>query len=221
MRRDRPIGEQPAPRLCALVLAAGRSERFGSPKPLLRWGDTSLIAHQVRSLACLEAVTEVVVVTGHGASDVRAELEGLPVRVVLNPDYAAGRATSVACGVRAIGADCAGILLVNVDQPLHARALAELVDAWTVAPDDIVRPLHDGRRGHPVIFPGDLRAELEAVDDVTEGARAIVLRHTARVRDVPTAYQEVLLNLNTREAYEAALAAHEIPATDERADSGS
>ena len=78
-------------------------------------------------------------------------------------------------------------------------------------PGDIVRPLHGQRHGHPVIFPGDLRDELAAVNDATEGPRAVVRRHAARLRDAPTAYPHVLLNLNTRAAYDAARAAFDLP----------
>lgn len=190
-----------------MVLAAGRSERFGSPKPLIRWGGVSLVAHQVRTLAALDEVAEVVVVTGHRAEDVRAALDGLPARMVHNPDYAQGRATSVACAARSLPEDCDGILLVSVDQPLHPDALADLVAGWRAAPGDIVRPLYEGRHGHPVIFPGDLRGELAAVNDATEGPRAVVRCHAERLRDAPTDYPHVLLNLNTRAAYDAARAA--------------
>ena len=193
------------------MLAAGRSERFGSPKPLIRWGEVSLVAHQVRTLATLDAVAEVLVVTGHRAEDVRAALDDQPARPVHNPDYAQGRATSVASAARALPEDCDGILLVSVDQPLHAGALADLVASWQAAPRDIVRPVHEGRHGHPVIFPGDLRGELAAVNDATEGPRAVVRRHAARLRDAPTGLPHVLLNLNTRAAYDAARAAFNLP----------
>ena len=196
------------------MLAAGRSERFGSPKPLIRWGDMSLVAHQVRTLADLDEVADVLVVTGHRAEEVGAALDGLPARTVHNADYMQGRATSVACAARAVPEDCDGILLVSVDQPLHAGALAELVAAWRDAPGDIVRPLYRGRHGHPVIFPGDLRDELAAVDDATEGPRAVVRRHAARLRDAPTDNPHVLLNLNTRAAYDAARAAFGLPHSD-------
>ena len=138
-------------------------------------------------------------------------MEGLPARTVQNSDYAQGRATSVACAARALPDDCDGILLVSVDQPLHPDALADLVASWREAPGDIVRPLYEGRHGHPVIFPGDLRDELAAVNDATEGPRAVVRRHAERLRDAPTTYPHVLLNLNTRAAYDAARAAFGLP----------
>ena len=174
----------------------------------------SLVAHQVQTLADVAGIADVLVVTGHRADDVRAALDGLPARTVHNRDYALGRASSVACAAGALPADCAGILLANVDQPLHAGALADLVANWQTAPDNIVRPLYERQHGHPVIFPGDLRDELAAVDDATEGPRAVVRRHAARLRDAPTAYPHVLLNLNTRAAYDAARAAFDLPDPD-------
>ena len=165
----------------------------------------------MQTLADIAAVCDVLVVTGHRADDVRAALDGLPARMVHNADYALGRASSVACAARALPADCAGILLANVDQPLHPGALADLVASWCSAPGDIVRPLHGQRHGHPVIFPGDLRAELAAVNDATEGPRAVVRRHAARLRDAATDFPHVLLNLNTRAAYDAARAAFDLP----------
>ena len=165
----------------------------------------------MQTLADIAAVSDVIVVTGHRADDVRAALDGLPARTMHNANYAQGRASSVACAARALPADCAGILLANVDQPLHPGALADLVASWRTAPGDIVRPLHRERHGHPVIFPGDLRDELAAVDDATEGPRAVVRRHAARLRDAATDFPHVLLNLNTRAAYDAARAAFDLP----------
>ena len=190
------------------MLAAGRSERFGSPKPLIRWGGVSLVAHQVRTLAALDEVAEVVVVTGHRAEEVRAGAGRTARAHGAQPGLRrkAGPRRSPA-PPEALPDDCDGILLVSVDQPLHAGALAELVAVWRDAPGDIVRPLYEGRHGHPVIFPGDLRDDLAAVDDATEGPRAVVRRHAARLRDAPTDYPHVLLNLNTRAAYTEALAA--------------
>ena len=111
-------------------------------------------------------------------------------------------------------ADCVGILPANVDQPLHAGALANLVASWCASPCDIVRPLHGERHGHPVIFPGELRAELAAVNDVTEDPGAVLRRHASRTRAAPTAYAHVLLNMNALAAYDTARAAFDLPHPD-------
>ncbi len=194
----------PARGLAAVVLAAGRSERMGAPKPLLDWGGRPLVAHQVATLAAVAPIDEIVVVTGRASDDVARALAATPARLVSNPDYARGRATSVVVGVRALESDPAGILIASVDQPLTPRLVASLVAAWREAPRSIARPTHGNASGHPLIFPAALRAELESVSDSTSGLRAVVHKEVARVLDVELPYPETLLNLNTRDAYEHA-----------------
>ncbi len=194
----------PARAIAAVVLAAGRSERMGTPKPLLDWGGRPLVAHQVAALAAVAPIDEIVVVIGHASDDVERALASTPARPVPNPDYARGRATSVAVGVRALESDPAGIVIASVDQPLTARLIASLVAAWREAPDKIARPTHGRTPGHPLIFPAALRAELESVSDSASGLHAVVHQDAGRVVNVELPYPETLLNLNTRDDYEDA-----------------
>ncbi len=194
----------PCPAIAAVVLAAGRSERMGVPKPLLDWGGRPLVAHQVAALASISPIDEIVVVIGHASDAVEQALTSTPARPVPNPDYARGRATSVAVGVRALESGPAGILIASIDQPLTARLVASLIAAWREAPHLIVRPTHGRAPGHPLIFPAELRAELESVSDAMSGLRAVVQKDDGRVADVEVPYPETLLNLNTRDDYEDA-----------------
>ena len=69
-------------------------------------------------------------------------------------------------------------LVVNsssVSRALALRYFGELVGRWVATPGSIVRPIHEGLHGHPVIFPSDLQAELASVDEATEGVRAVML----------------------------------------------
>ena len=77
-----------------------------------------------------------------------------------------------------------------------------------------MRPLHGERHGHPVIFPGELRTELAAVNDVTEDPAAVLRRHPSHTRAAPTAYPHVLLKINARAAYDTARAAFDLPHPD-------
>ena len=62
----------------------------------------------------------------------------------------------------------------------------------------------EGRRGHPVLFAPGLRAELLALDEATEGMRAILRRHADGVRLSETGSALALVNLNRPEDYAAA-----------------
>lgn len=199
-------GPRPGPALAAVLLAAGASERMGRSKALMDWHGRPLVRWQAETLA-LAGAAPVIVVTGYGRAAVKRALDGVPVRIAPNVNYRAGRATSVAVGMGALPADIAGILIANVDQPLTHRVLAALLRAWRVTPQDIVRPAYAGAPGHPVIFPAELREELCAVTEASQGLRAVLRAHPERVRDVALPYPEVVRNLNTPPDYAAARAA--------------
>ena len=202
--------------LGAVLLAAGASMRMGRPKPLLEWQGMALVRWQVERLLA-GGCSPVVVVTGHDPGQVESALHGSSVVMAHNPAWTEGRASSVVVGAAALGSTPGGVVLANVDQPLTDRALGALIVAWREAPDCIARPVYEGRHGHPVIFPEDLRDELARVIEAEEGPRAIVHRHAVRVLNVVTPYAEVLDDLNVPEAYSAA---RQAAPTDETRDNG-
>src|SRR5581483_1283141 len=68
--RTVPAAVAKAPRIAALVLAAGQSRRMGRNKLLLPIDGTPMVARTVDALIA-SAATDIVVVTGHQADDVR------------------------------------------------------------------------------------------------------------------------------------------------------
>lgn len=179
--------------VAAVLTAAGLSTRMGAPKALLDWGGESLIRHQVSQLA---GCGQVIVVLGHEAEAIRKVLPA-GVRVVVNPDYASGRVSSLLAGFRAIEGAPAGVLVVGVDQPLGPGVVETLLEA---AQEAVVVPSFEGRRGHPVLFRGELLPELLAISEAQEGLRAVTRRHARQ--EVPVGSAWVLADLNTPEALE-------------------
>lgn len=191
-------------RIAALLLAAGLSTRMGRPKPLLPWGDRTLVEAQVAMLRDAGA-DDIVVVTGHEADRIEQVLVGSGARVVFNPRYAEGRATSVRAGAQAIPDGTGCIVVLSVDQPRTADLVRAVIDAHLRAGALITVPRHAGRRGHPVVFAGSLLPELREVTEEGEGMRAVRRRHADRTVEVEVADEQVLLDVNTPDAYAAAL----------------
>lgn len=188
--------------ISSIVLAAGLSTRMGEPKALLDWGGEPLIAYQVRQL--LEAgVDEVVVVLGYRADEISREIRHLPLRIMLNPRFQMGRAGSLRIGAKAVNRDAETIVISNVDQPRSAEFIKALLDAHAKGTSVATQPVYEGHGGHPVVVSGNLRAELLAASDDTDGLRGVLEAHQGEIQDVPSD-ASALVDINTPQDYEDA-----------------
>ena len=188
-----------------IVLAGGKSSRMGRPKALLpiESSDDTFFDRVTRTL--LEAgIEDVVVVVGADAESIRAGARPRPgVRIVDNPDYEQGQLTSLLAGLRAIDVSRATAALVTlIDVPLgRAATVRTLVAAQRERGAPVVRPVSNGRHGHPVIFGRALFQELHDADPA-EGAKPVVRAHAAEMIEVPVHDEGAFTDIDTREDYE-------------------
>ncbi|MGE5707859.1 MAG: nucleotidyltransferase family protein [Bacteroidota bacterium] len=182
----------------AIVTAAGFSSRMGSLKALLDWQGKPLLLHQLERL---KGFGQLIVVTGHEAARLRTLIPSIPpAREVFNPDYPTGRTGSLLAGFRAL-APARAILVAAVDQPIEDGLPEALVQALEEHP--YAFPVHDGRRGHPLVFRGDLLPELCTISEETEGLRGISRKYRAEAVAVPWASPSIFADLNTPADQEA------------------
>lgn len=198
-----------APRVVGVLLAAGRSTRFGGPNKLLQdLGGVPVVRRAAEALRAA-GIGDLVVVTGHMAAEVEAALSGLPARFVHNPDYAEGLSTSLAAGIGALS-EADGALVALGDMPaVGADTIRALLGAFAVSDGKaIVLPTVAGKRGNPVVWPARFFAELKAVQgDV--GARHLIGANAELIVEVPVWGDGALVDVDTPEALEAARAAHQ------------
>src|SRR3954454_21473830 len=142
MRTDASVG--------AVVLAAGASRRFGSPKQLAPVGGVPMLSAVIANLADA-GVTEVAVVLGAHADELRDRMSFSSVRLVINRDWPEGPGSSLAAGLAALGA-CEAALVLLGDQPwIGARAIARIIALR--APGRLaIRASYGGAPGHPVLI---------------------------------------------------------------------
>ncbi len=190
----------------ALVLAAGRSRRMGTQKLLLPLGATTVIGHIVDQL--LRSVIEHVhVVVGCQADRITEALSGRSVSLVTNPDYRSGMLSSVRCGLQALPPSCETVLLALGDQPsITTDLIHALAAAYDTTDRRILVPLHQGKRGHPLLFAMDYREEILArYDDV--GLRGLLRAHPDDVYELSVADSAVLADIDYPADYQQQLAA--------------
>jgi CTP:molybdopterin cytidylyltransferase MocA len=186
----RRVGQKERPeasrddRAAGLLLAAGEGSRLGRPKALVEVGGQTLAE---RGVALLRdgGADPVLIVTG-----------AVPVTIasayaVHNPDWRTGMGSSLAAGLRALGAggrpapgdlDCAAVVVALADQPLvGAEAVRRLIAAWRDGASVAVAA-YDGKPRNPVLIA---REHWDAVLELATGdtgARPFLRAHPELVR---------------------------------------
>jgi molybdenum cofactor cytidylyltransferase len=170
--------------LYAVVLAAGASTRFGSPKQLVRIAGRPLL-HTAVTRAAEVTGNALIVVLGAGAAELAPLLKHSPGSVVVNQEWREGLASSIRAALARLPASCSGVMLLLADQAaVTADDLRRLAGSWRKQPQHIAAALYAGTSGVPAIFPRSAFRDLsELRGDV--GARAILRRNADRVVRVP------------------------------------
>lgn len=185
----------------AVVLAAGAGRRFGGGKLLAEVGGRPLIQHVLLNLA--EApVGETIAVVGAEAARVREVCEPFGVRIVENPEWAAGQSTSVRAGILACGSGVKAAVVLLGDQPfVGAAAVEKLVDAFEDGASVAVATYGERRR-NPVLFSREVWPVLLEELSGDEGARSVLRRHPEIVVEVPCDGVAEPTDVDTREDLE-------------------
>jgi molybdenum cofactor cytidylyltransferase len=197
------------PAIEGILLAAGESRRMGYPKPLLKVGDETFVAHL--AAAMLKVVAHLTVVVGAHSDRVRPAIPAdTRIRVVNNPDWVRGQLTSIKAGVRALPPEASAAIIHLTDHPtVKAETFAAVLDAYRQSGKPIVIARHAGHRGHPVLFDRSMFPELlDAPEE--QGARVVVNADASRVVYTDVDDPGILLDLDTPE--ELARAGFALPA---------
>src|SRR5579864_2201526 len=125
------------------------------------------------------------VIVGAHATEIRAQAKLDAAELVVNEEWRRGQLSSLQAAIRSLPPEkTEGMLVCLVDHPLiSAQLVSLLVDTFECDKHKIVIPTYRGKRGHPVIFPSALYAELLAAPE-NIGARAVVRAHAAEVVEV-------------------------------------
>jgi molybdenum cofactor cytidylyltransferase len=192
------------PFVSGLLLAAGASTRLGRPKQLLPFGSTTLLGSVLAEVSAAASLDEVVVVIGGAAAEVRRQVDFGRARVVENPEFGEGCASSYRTGLAALDPRAAAVVILLGDQPGVLRdAVDEVVAAWRGAPAPIMLASYRGRAGHPLVFARSLFDDLGALRG-DKAAWKLVDAGRAEVRAVPLDRPHPR-DVNTPEDYAAVL----------------
>src|SRR5262245_52860009 len=147
--------------LSGLILGAGSSQRLGQPKQLLPFRGTTLLGWVAEQAQRAEALDEVVVVLGRAAGEIRERVDFGGAKVVDNPVYGDGCASSYRAGIAALHPGAAAMMIILGDQPgIRPEVINRMGDEWRQKDSQIALCSYRGQLGHPMIFARSLFDQL-------------------------------------------------------------
>jgi molybdenum cofactor cytidylyltransferase len=203
--RPQPRAPETAPSVlqtAILVLAAGRSSRMGTNKLTEIWNGKPILRHTVEAALASQRGGPLYVVAGHEPIRAKAALAGLEaLRIVENPDYAAGLSTSVRAGLAALPETAGAALIMLGDMP---RITPGMIDRLILAFGDnpeakAVVPVVAGQRGNPVLIARSAFADCGTLTG-DQGARKLLDLWGDQVIEVALDDEALLFDVDTPDA---------------------
>jgi molybdenum cofactor cytidylyltransferase len=193
------LHSQPQLALAGIVLAAGLSRRMGAFKPLLPFGNQTVIEHTIRYLRGA-GVQRIVVVIGHHADELRRALENEQILFAVNPQPESVMSESIKCGVAATPADSEAFVMTPVDHAaVPSDVVKELIEHWR-AGARLVIPTWQERGGHPVLVDSSFRSELLKMKP-DDSLRSFFSSHQSEAKRVPVSSSYVVRDMDTWDDY--------------------
>jgi molybdenum cofactor cytidylyltransferase len=187
----------------AIILAAGSSRRMGSQKLLLPFAGNTIIETVIDNVLS-SSIDHVMVVLGPKQEEIMQVIGNRPVQFCHNIEHEKGMLSSIICGIRALPANAVTALIFLGDQPgISPDVTNTVIEAYNKELFGIVIPVHNHRRGHPLLVDMKYRKEIEKLD-LEEGLRALRHLFPQDVLEVEVEEPGILVDIDTREDYKNA-----------------
>lgn len=171
-----------------IILAAGASSRFGSPKQNLIYQGKTLLQRAVQTaLTCLHC-EKVIVVLGANEGIIRPNIDDQLVHVIYNSNWQEGMGSSIKIGLTEmlrLAPHITSIILMLCDQPfVDSFLISQLMEKKEVNDCGIIACGYRDVLGAPALFDIKYFPELLSLEG-TEGAKKIVEAHADDVFILP------------------------------------
>lgn len=184
----------------AIILAAGSSIRMGSQKLLLPYHDSSMIETVIDNVLG-SRIDKVMVVLGSDSDEITRTIGQKPVEICINPQPEKGMLSSVLCGLKAIPEEATAALVYLGDQPNIPPAITNMIlEAYNEDLHGIVIPVHNHRRGHPLLVDLKYRRDINKLD-LEQGLRSLMHLFPEDVLEVEVDEPGILVDIDTRVDY--------------------
>ncbi len=193
-----------APKIAAILLAAGTSSRMGGRNKLLEEIDGVPMIKRTAEAVTASSARPVLVVTGRDQVDIEAALSGLNLDLTHNPAFEDGMAGSLKTGLAALPPAVDGAIICLGDMPLVTPAdIDKLIAAFDEEEGrTIIVPAHDGKWGNPVVWSHVYFDEMARIEG-DKGARGLLHSYADKICEVEMEGDRIFRDFDTPEAFKA------------------
>ena len=191
---------------CAVVIiAAGESKRFGSPKQLLLLDKDTMLNRLIKMVQ--KAVDfPIYLVLGANAKKIKAQLPNVSLNIVENTEWQEGMGSSIRIGVQAV-IDSAnkhdGVLILVCDQPyLSESSIKDLIALQAINNTAIAASFYANIAGTPALFHQSVFSDLLALKG-DQGAKRIIQERDQELAKLQ--FEKGVLDIDTPEDYQQLL----------------
>lgn len=183
----------------AVILAAGLSERMGTPKLLLEWKGKTFIENIVQSYR-ENGVREIIIVTNDKDA---ASCNGLfskdtyGLKIVINKHPEKGRFLSLRIALSALK-NKKMCFMHNVDNPFtEKKVITEMMK--TTRSDSYVVPVFNAKKGHPILLSESIIKDIIEASEDECNLKFFLKKYACIYCQCTTS--KILVNINTLEDY--------------------
>lgn len=189
--------------ISCILLSAGSSSRFGSPKALARLNQTTTVIEHIQKVILASQMNEIIIVLGDLAEQIKPFIfPNKKTKVIYNENYRRGQTSSFKAGLSRADTGSLGVMLVPVDYPLiQNQTFRILTEKFLETTPSVILPSHNGKNGHPPIFHARLREQLLLLDDSTP-IHTCIRQHTDDTVILPVNDIGVVTSFNTPQEFE-------------------
>ena len=187
--------------MTCILLSAGLSERFGSPKALARIGNSPVI-ELVQNTLLQSSCDKIIVVLGAHAREIQPSIFiHKRIQIVYNKDYYLGQTSSIQAGWRQADGDSGGMMFLPVDCPLlKSSSINAIIDHFKEHEPDILIPTYQDKKGHPPVFHQRLTSKIIGLP-ASLGINSLFTEYPPQLIEIDDA--GIVKSFNTQEEFEA------------------
>ncbi|MFN2313439.1 MAG: NTP transferase domain-containing protein, partial [Bacteroidales bacterium] len=159
------------------------------------------VIEQVIENVLSAGISNPLIVLGSDHEAILKIIKGHPVSHCYNENYRNGMLSSVQCGLASLDEQISAALIIPGDQPMiDAAQIKRVMKTWHDSGKGIVMPVHNGKRGHPLIVDMKYKREIMSLPE-SKGLRTLAERHHDDVMEAETDDPSVLRDIDTQQDY--------------------